>query len=228
MAAPHLTDSQKKAVARAVLDRHGETYAQEIGIKLDDNTPSALFQWLCAAVMFSAPIGAGQTVKGAKALFAAGLTTPKKMAEATWDERRRPLTEHGYARFDEKTASMLGDVAELVERQWHGDLRRLRDTCEGDSGRLRDHLKQVKGLGDVGVDIFFREVQGPWPELRPFADKRALKGARSLGLTDGSDGAEALAGLVAGKDLARFVAGLTRVDLANDADAIRAEATGED
>jgi hypothetical protein len=43
-------------------------------------------------------------------------------------------------------------------------------------------LKEFKGLGDVGVDIFFREVQVAWQELRPFADRRTLDAAGRLGL----------------------------------------------
>lgn len=199
-------DDHKTALARAALDRHGHTYAHEIGIRLEDNPPSALFQWLCAAIMFSAPIGAAQTVRGARALFDAGLTTARKIADASWDDRRRPLTEHGH---------MLGEVATLVEEAWKGDLRRLREECRGDPDALRAGLKRAKGLGDVGVDIFFREVQGPWEDLRPFADRRAL------GL--GNDAA-ALAGLVPAADFPRFVAGLVRTDLAGDAEDIKATA----
>lgn len=214
--------AERRAIAAEVLKRHGKTYAQEIGIKLDGGTPSALFQWLCAAILFSAPIGAAQAVSGARALKDAGLTTPKKMAEATWDQRRQPLTDHGYARYDEKTATYLGETARLVEEEWHGDLRRLHDSCEGDATCLRHELKRAKGLGDVGVDIFFREAQGPWADLRPFADKRARKAAVALGLLDAQDAdTGALAEVVADKDLTRLIAGLVRTDLAGDAEDIR-------
>ncbi|WP_404385566.1 endonuclease [Caenispirillum salinarum] len=217
----------RRAIAREVLKRHGETYAHEIGIKLADNTPSALFQWLCAAILFSAPIGAPQAVAGARALKDAGLTTPKKMADTTWDQRRKPLTDNGYARYDEKTATFLGETAQLVEEEWHGDLRRLHDSCEGDADCLRNELKRAKGLGDVGVDIFFREAQEPWQSLRPFADKRARKAAVALGLMDTESGDPGqLADVVSDDDLARLMAGLVRADLAGDADDIINAARG--
>jgi hypothetical protein len=77
-----------------------------------------------------------------------------------------------------------------------------------------------EGLGDVGVDIFFREVQVAWDELRPFADRRALETAGRLGLaTD----ARALARLVGNDadEFARLVAALVRVRLERDIDGVR-------
>ena len=92
------------------------------------------------------------------------------------------LNRHGYARYDERTAAMLGDACELLLERYRGDLRRLRDEAGRDPRRERRLLKQVKGLGDVGVDIFFREAQVAWEELFPFVDRRAAQTARRLGL----------------------------------------------
>jgi hypothetical protein len=68
----------------------------------------------------------------------------------------------------------------------------------------------VKGVGDVGADIFCREVQAPWAELYPFADGKALKVAARLDL--GRD-APSLARLVDRRDLPRLIAGLVRIGL---------------
>lgn len=46
----------------------------------------------------------------------------------------------------------------------------------------RRFLKEFKGIGEVGADIFCREVQSVWDELFPFADARALAAAAHLGL----------------------------------------------
>src|SRR5918996_5198112 len=51
-----------------------------------------------------------------------------------------------------------------------------------DPKRERQLLKVVKGLGEVGVDIFFREAQVAWEELFPFLARRAAQAARQLGL----------------------------------------------
>ena len=42
--------------------------------------------------------------------------------------------------------------------------------------------KNIKGLGEVGLDIFFRRVQWMWDEVYPFADPRTLNALGKLGL----------------------------------------------
>ena len=39
----------------------------------------------------------------------------------------------------------------------------------------------MQGIGDTGVDIFFREAQLQWEELFPFDDKNSLKLAKEHG-----------------------------------------------
>lgn len=55
-----------------------------------------------------------------------------------------------------------------------------------------------------------REVQGVWPELAPFFDTKALRGAAKVGLP--TDPAE-LGALVPVDDLARLAAALVRIAL---------------
>jgi hypothetical protein len=129
----------------------------------------------------------------------------------------RVLNRHGYARYDERTASMLGDACELLLDRYRGDLRRLRAEAGQDPRQERRLLKEVKGLGEVGVDIFFREAQVVWGELFPFVDRRAVQAARRLGL-DADPGA--LAGGRRPEVFARLVAALVRTGLAHDHDAV--------
>jgi hypothetical protein len=84
-------------------------------------------------------------------------------------------------------------------------------------------LKQCKGLGDVGVSIFFRETQLAWDELYPFADERALRTAERLGL---EGDAKALAKGLPRQEFPRLVAALIRVGLAKDVDAVLQHAKG--
>ena len=202
---------------KALLDRYGQTYSDKIGIDISKNTPSPLFRWLVASILYSTRISAERATQAARALGEAGLTTPEKMAEASWQERVDVLTENGFKRYDESTATTLGEVAETVIDNYRGDLRRLRDAAERDPKAEQKRLKKIKGLGNVGVSIFCREAQDAWDELRPFADRKALKAAGKLGLPEDP---EELAGLVPHKDFSRLVAALVRVDLAKDHDAI--------
>jgi hypothetical protein len=128
--------------------------------------------------------------------------------------RIEALTEGGYTRYRERTASMLGDLSEFLLDRYDGDLRRLREAAERDPSAERRLLTQLKGLGDVGVDIFFREVQVVRDELVPFADSRALAAASTLQLPDDPS---RLYRLVDGPTaFARLTAALVRTELAGD------------
>ena len=207
----------RERIVKALLERHGHTYAAELGIDLARNTPSVLYRWLCAATLLSARISAGIAMQAARALAEQGWTTAQKMAATTWEQRTRTLNQAGYARYDESTSRMLGDTAAMLLDKYQGDLRRLRDAAARDPGRERILLKECKGIGDVGADIFCREAQVAWDELFPFADRRALEAAGRLGL---EDDAERLARRVSRKDYPRLLAALVRTALARDFDGV--------
>jgi hypothetical protein len=114
----------------------------------------------------------------------------------------------GYRRYDERTATQLQEMAELVLTRYAGDLRRLAEEADGDVEQASRLVQQVKGIGPTGAAVFLREVQAVWPWVRPYLDDRARVGARRMGLPD--DGAQ-LADLVAPAELARFAAALVRV-----------------
>ncbi len=203
-----------------MLERYPRTFGEELGVRSLD-MPSALFRLLVMALLMSARIRAPIAFDAAKALSRHGWRTAKRMAEASWEERARALNEAGYARYDERTSTMLGDTAGLLLDRYGGDLRRLRDEAGRDPAAERRLLKQFKGVGEVGVDIFFREAQRSWSELYPFADRRALEAASRLGL--GRDAA-ALCELAPDDDFARLVSGLVRVELDDAYDDVKADA----
>lgn len=205
-------------VAR-LLRAHGRTYADEAGITLRDK-PAPLYQLLVLTVLCSIRIKAEIATAAARELFTAGLRTPQAMASAGWQERVDALGRAHYVRYDESTATALGDGAELLLDRYRGDLRKMRAQAGGDLGRLRELLQEVPRIGPVGADIFCREVQAVWPDLRPFFDERACATAAGLGLPHTPDG---LAKLVPPKDLGRLAASLVRVRLSKrGADELRA------
>ncbi|WP_405801342.1 endonuclease [Streptomyces sp. NBC_01506] len=202
----------RRAVVESLLRTHGGTYAGEAGIRLRD-TPQPLYQLLVLALLLSAPIRAGVAVATARALDEAGLRSPRRMAAATWQQRVDALGRGGYRRYDESTATRLGDGAELLLRRWHGDPRRMRAEADGDVIVLRHLLQDLPGIGPVGADIFLREAQAVWPELAPYFDTKALRGAERLGL--GTDTA-ALARLAGDAGPAALAAALIRAALDDD------------
>jgi endonuclease III len=216
-----MAKSNERAIAQAVLARYPKSYAEELGIDVARNTPAPLFQWLIASLLFSTRIAAGQAQSAARALFGKGWRTPKKMAAVTWAERVKVLNRSGYARYDESTSRYIAETTRLLLDHYGGDLRKLRKAAGRDPERERQLLKQFKGIGDVGADIFCREAQVAWDELYPFADRKALDTARQLELPTSAGG---LARLVDRRDLPRLLAGLVHVGLAKEADEIREQA----
>jgi hypothetical protein len=196
---------------RALLAKAGQTYADQAGISLADK-PAPLYRLLVLSTLLSTRIKADIAVDAAKELRSFG--TPRKMLDATWQQRVDALGRAHYVRYDESTATALGDGARLLLDEYSGDLRKLR----GDD--LHQQLQRFPRVGPVGADIFCREVQAVWPELRPYLDAKTLDGAKKLGLPTEPD---ALAALTTERNLPRLAAALIRVSLDEKlADAVRA------
>ena len=176
------TDHAEDA-ARQLIDRAGRTYAQDAGITLK-NSPSPLFELLVLALLLSTRISADIAVAAARELFTAGYRTPEKMARADWQKLVDALGRGHYVRYDESTATRLGEAAQKVLDDYHGDLRRLADDADSDPTRAAELLQDFTGIGPVGADIFLREVQSVWEWVAPRFDKRALAAARDLGLPE--------------------------------------------
>jgi len=80
-----MTGSAK--VAKALLEKYGRTFSDELDIKLESNTPSALFRGSAPRYLFSARISNKIAVEAARALTKDGWTSAQKISAATWRER---------------------------------------------------------------------------------------------------------------------------------------------
>ena len=197
---------------RTLLDKAGTTYADQAGITLTDK-PAPLYRLLVLSTLLSTRIKADIAVDAAKELKRYG--TPRKMLDATWQERVDALGRAHYVRYDESTATALGDGARLLLDDYGGDLRKIR----GDD--VHKHLRRFPKMGPVGADIFCREAQAVWPELRPYLDRKTVDGAKKIDLP--ADPGK-LAALVDDGDVARLAAALVRVSLDRKlADAVRGD-----
>ncbi len=205
---------RSELVVRELLSRHGRLYAEDAGIRLADR-PGPLYQLLVLATLLSARIPADTAIAAAGELFAAGYRSPKAMSEASWQDRVDALGRGHYRRYDERTATMLGDGADLLSSKWHGDLRRLRDEAGGDVAAITSGLTEFPGIGPTGASIFLREVQDVWPVVAPYVDAKVTSGAHRVRLPGDR---KTLSGLLAGSGQpARLAAALVRVSLSQRA-----------
>lgn len=180
-------------VVRELVGAHGRTYAEEAGIGLKD-TPQPLYRLLVLSHLLSARIRGSIALATARVLHEAGLRDPRRTAQASWQQRVDALGRGGYRRYDERTATQLGDAAELLSERWGGDLRRPRREADGDISELRRLLQEFPGIGPAGAGIFLREAQGVWPEAAPYLDAKALQGAERLDLPKDPERLTELAG----------------------------------
>ncbi|MEE3852806.1 endonuclease [Gordonia sp. LSe1-13] len=208
---------KQQATATALIDRAGRTYADAAGITLKD-TPAPLFQLLVLSLLLSARISADIAVAAARELNAAGYRTPQKMADAKWQSLVDALGRGHYVRYDESTATRLGEAGRKVVDDYGGDLRRLAANADRDTERAADLLQEFTGIGPTGASVFLREVQDVWQWVAPYFDKRALTAAAELGLPDDPE----TLGRLADGTPATLAAALVRASLD---DSLRADLT---
>lgn len=203
---------------RRLLDVAGKTYAAQARIKMSDK-PMPLFQLLVLCMLASKPIDAGIAMAAARELFKAGLRTPKAVLAADRHTMIEAFGRAHYVRYDESSATRLADMAERVRDEYSGDLRQLADRSHHDAAAAKRMLKQFKGIGDTGADIYLREVQDVWTWVRPYFDDRATGTAKQLGLP--ADPAKL--GSLAPQANAQLAAALVRASLDDD---VRARVAG--
>lgn len=104
----------------------------------------------------------------------------------------------------QKTASELGGMAQVVvDEGWDedgdGGLKGLLEAVAGDgmAGKIRELVKgKVKGLGNTGMDIFLRRVQGceGWEGIGWFVDDKTTDALVKIGLPDNVEELKTLVG----------------------------------
>ncbi len=185
----------------------GTLFSEEIGANIARDVPQQWFHWLLGAQLMSARIAAPQAVQAAAALKDEGLHKIDAILDSSRDTRIAVLNANGYARFDNRGADQMHDLARQV-RDWYGDdLRRLRDEG-GDRDGILKRLQDFKGIGPGGAAIFAREAQLAWDALYPMLDKAASGQAADRGLPADPD---TLADRAGTRDrFTRLAAALTR------------------
>jgi hypothetical protein len=206
-----MDDSAARQLVQRLRKHAGTTYAAQAGITLRD-TPMPLFQLLVLCMLASKPIDAAIATNAAKELFHAGLRTPRSVLAADRHAMIEAFGRAHYVRYDESSASRLTDLATRVDVDYRGDLRTLARLAKPDVRAAKLLLKQFTGIGDIGADIYLREVQDVWPWVRPYFDKRALDAAGQLGLPRDAGKLAALTG----RAIAPLAAALVRVSLDDD------------
>lgn len=168
--------------ARELVEQFGGCYSKELGIDLASRKSAEIYKWFVAAVLFGARISESIAIRTYREFEKAGMLAPRKMLDAGWDKLVEIIDRGGYARYDFKTATKLLDVNRTLMQQYQGDLTALHQ-CSRDSSDLEQRLKGLgKGIGDVTVNIFLRELRGIWRKAVPLPSQLTIDAANELGI----------------------------------------------
>jgi len=154
------------------------TYSYELG--LDLSKPGDRFEWFLASLLFAKRISAEIAKKTFRRFLGVGLNAPEGIIEAGWDRLVEILDSGGYVRYDFSTATNLLETMKKLRTEY-GNLEELHRRS-GNPRDLEKRLRQFRGFGPVGVNIFLRELRGIWSKAEPEPSKIAVEMAGSLDL----------------------------------------------
>jgi len=174
----------KRENLKILLENFGQKYSEVLGINLKDGSDEEIFKWFLASILFGAPITETSVIKTYRCLQKHGVLTPKRILETGWDGLVKILDEGGYTRYDFKTADKLLGVMRNFMEKYDGSLNLLHSKASN-AKDLENKLKDLgKGIGDVTVSIFLRELRDIWEKAKPNPTSLAISAAKNLGIVN--------------------------------------------
>jgi len=209
----------KRKTVEALLEKFGKRYSEVLGINLDSGKDDEIFKWFLASALFGAPITETSVIKTYKCFQKYEVLTPKRTLETGWDGLVRILDEGSYTRYDFKTADKLLEVMQNLMEKYKGSLNLLHFNAFN-AKDLENGLKDLgKGIGDVTVSIFLRELREVWEKAKPNPTSLVVSAAKNLGIVKNETDGNALKQLedfwarnkVAGQSFINFETALLRL-----------------
>jgi len=210
---------EKVKLINLLIQKFGTTYSEMLGINLKSSKSTEIFKWFLASVLFGARISESIAIKTYKKFEERGVLSPDKIIDTGWDDLVIILDEGGYVRYDFKTATKLLEVSGNLLKNYEGNLNTLHSKAK-DARDLEKKLMSLgKGVGQVTVAIFLRELRGIWKRADPLPATLTVEAARNLGFTKENTGEGILQDLkslwnrfkMEGKDFVHFETALLKL-----------------
>lgn len=183
-----LTAARCRMVIRTLVSRVPGRFSLELGLSLSSRRRKELFLWFLAAILYGTRISGSIVARTHAEFVRRGLTSPEQIVKTGWDGLVEALDAGGYVRYDFKTATKLLEVMTHLIDQYGGDLQTLHDAA-GDERDVETRLKALgKGIGEVTVQIFLRELRGIWSKAEPALSALSIIAARDLALCSSAEG----------------------------------------
>jgi endonuclease III len=171
-----------KQTVQALMKQHRGRFSVELGIDLSSGRSREIFRWFLASVLFGARISESIVKKTFREFDTRGIVSPKTVLDTGWDGLVEVLDHGGYVRYDFKTATKLLNLCRTLTENYGADLANLHAAAT-DPKDLEQRLKALaKGIGEVTVNIFLREMRGIWEKADPLPSDLAVMAAKDRGI----------------------------------------------
>jgi len=209
----------KRESLATLVENFGKKYSEMLSINLSEGKNEEIFKWFLASILFGAPITETSAIRTYKCFEEHDVLTPKQILRAGWDELVRILDEGSYTRYDFKTADKFLEVMKNLTEKYDGSLTPLYNEAS-EMQDLERRLKGLgKGIGDVTVRIFLRELRDVWEKADPQPTSLVVVAAERLGMVRREAAKDTLKQLkdfwsenkVAGKSFINFETALLRL-----------------
>lgn len=172
----------KQESLTALVKNFGQRYSEILGINLSEERDAEIFKWFLASILFGAPITEAAVIKTFRCFQKYNVLTPKRILDIGWDGLVRILDEGSYTRYDFKTADKLLEVMQNLMEKYNESLTLLYNKAS-DTHDLEKRLKDLgKGVGDITVSIFLRELREIWEKADPNPTDLIVLAAKNLGI----------------------------------------------
>lgn len=171
-----------KEAVKALIKQYPGRFSSELGIDLTSGGVHEAFKWFLASVLFGARISESIVKKTFREFTSRGVVSPQAIIDTGWDGLVEILDEGGYVRYDFKTATKLLDLCRTLTEKYHADLAELHAVATGQKDLEQRLMSLAKGIGDVTVNIFLREMRGIWKKADPFPSDLVVMAAKDRGI----------------------------------------------
>ncbi len=171
-------------VIKPLVRQLGKKFSVGLGIDLASLENSEIFKWFLVSILFGARISETIAVKTYREFEKEKILSSETILRTGWDGLVEILDRGGYVRYDFKTATKLLEVMGSLKDKYRGNLNTLHEDSL-DSRDLERRIKNLgKGIGEVTVGIFLRELRGLWEKANPPLSPLVLTAMRNLALLD--------------------------------------------
>ncbi len=169
-----------RGILKKLIESVGGRFSVALGIDLSQQNPEEIFKWFLASVLFGTRISEKIVIKTYKEFEKEGILSPVGILHTGWDGLVEILDRGGYVRYDFKTATKLLNLSTALTDNYSGNMNVLHSTASGPRD-LEGRLKALaKGIGDVTVNVFLREMRGIWEKAEPLPSDLVVMAATHM------------------------------------------------